>query len=357
MMAMDRIEIIRFDRGGLRAWEPAWRSLEQRAPDAAPFVCFDWLAAWADVYAPARLAVVRVGDGAEPLALGLVEVARGGRWRFAGRPVAGERGLLAEAAARDRAWRALGAWLETNPRRWATLETAGLPAAAASALPAGPRGATEVPMLTIPDSFEGYLAERPGRTRTRYRRALRRVAEEGAVLGPVADGEVGPALHDFVVLHGLRAASKGERHAAVDGRLERVLAALDGAPSVRLRVLELAHGGRRVGATVRLERPGGTWFYNSGFDPEAAWLAPGIMLALASIRDAIDHGISRIDLGAGAQTYKLVLGGVVEERFDVLAASRSPRGRLLGAAEAAYREARARVPVRTLARRLLGRGS
>jgi CelD/BcsL family acetyltransferase involved in cellulose biosynthesis len=318
-------------------------------------VCFDWLAAWAEVYAPARLVVVCVGDAAEPLALGLVEVGRGGRWRFAGRPIASERGLLAEPAELERAWRVVGGWLKANPRRWATLDIAAMPAGARSALPAARRDMTSVPVLTIPESFEAYLAARGRSTRKHYRRVLRRIADEDARLGPVRDGEIAPALHDFIVLHGRRAASKGERHPAVDARLERVLAALADVPSVNLRVLELAHRGRRVGVTVRLERPGGMWFYNGGFDPEAARLAPGIALELASIRDAMERGITRLDLGPGAQPYKLALGGVVEERADVLAASGSPHGRLLGTAEVAYRQARERMPVRSLARRLVRR--
>jgi CelD/BcsL family acetyltransferase involved in cellulose biosynthesis len=354
---MERVQVIEIDRAGLRAWEPAWRTLEQRAPIAAPFVCFDWLAAWADVYAPARLAVVRVGDGAEPLALGLVEVARGGRWRFAGRPVASERGLLAAPAGLEPAWRAVGSWLRANPRRWATLDATAIPADATSALPTGLRGTSLVPVLMIPHSFEAYLEQRSRSSRKHYRSILRRIAREDAVLGPVRDADLERALHDFIVLHGRRAASKGERHPAVDERLERVLVTLADVPSVRLRVLELALRGRRIGVTVRLERPGGTWFYNGGFDPDAAKLAPGIALELASIRDAIERGVRRLDLGPGAQPYKLALGGVVEKRADVLAASLSPRGRLLVAGEAAYRHARAHVPVRTLARRLLGRAS
>src|SRR3712207_5417944 len=98
MKAMDRVEVIGVDPAGMRAWEPAWRSLERRSPAAAPFVCFVWLAAWAEVYRPRELAVVQVGERAEPVAVGLVEIARGRGWRFAGRPIASEGGLVAEAA-------------------------------------------------------------------------------------------------------------------------------------------------------------------------------------------------------------------------------------------------------------------
>ena len=355
MTTVECIEVIEVEPARLREWEPVWRALDEQAPGAAPFVCFDWLAAWTAIYAPARLAVLRVGEPAAPVALGLLELGRGGRWRFAGRPVASERGLLCADDDFERAWSAVGRWLRVNSRRWATLEAAGLMGPAEGALAAALRVPAPVPVLTLPESFEAYLEARPRTLRKNFRRVLRRVDEEQVELGPVRDADVAAALHDFVVLHKLRAASKGERHPAVDDRLERVLAALADVPSARLRMLEVVHRGRRVGATVRLERPGGSWFYNGGFDPAAARLAPGVALDLASIRDAIERGISRVDLGPGAHRYKLDLGSVIEERVDVVAASRSARGRALGAAEAGLRQARARVPVRTLARQALAR--
>src|SRR4051812_6758711 len=106
---MTPLDVIPLAAADLGRWEPAWRGLEARAPDAAPFLCFDWLAAWARVYSPRRLAGVRAGD-----ALGLLELGPAGRWRVAGRPVTSTRGLL---GAGDEEWAAFGGWLRAHARR------------------------------------------------------------------------------------------------------------------------------------------------------------------------------------------------------------------------------------------------
>lgn len=345
------VDVIALEPADLPRWEPAWRALESRVPAAAPFLCFDWLAAWAEAYAPPRLAVVRVGDSA----LGLLELGAGGRWRFAGRPIGAERALLCAPADRAAVWGGLAGWLRAHARRWATLEVQCMPTEQARALPGVSQAAAEVPVLALPSSFEEYLEDRGRSSRRRFQRILRRIERDGAKVRAVSDADVQMAIGDFVTLHERRAASKGERHPAVDRRLARVLCALRGGSSVELRLFELVQGGRRLGVSIRIDRPGGSWFYNGGFDPAASALAPGIALELTSIRDAIERGHRRHDLGPGAQAYKLELGGTVETRADVQACSPSMRGRVLGAAAASSRRARERMPVRTILRRARSR--
>ena len=320
MTVLDVIPLATTDLG---RWEPAWRGLEARLPDEAPFLCFDWLAAWARVYAPRRLAVVRAGD-----ALGLLELGAGRRWRFAGRPVTSTRGLL---GAGEDEWAAFGGWLRAHARRWSTLDAEGIPR---GALPGAATEPSETPVLALPGSFDEYLAGH-----SRYRRILRRLAREGAVLGEAEDAPA--ALADFVRLHQARAAAKGERHPQVDERLARMLGALRSAPSFELRVLELARGGRRLGVWIGLERGSTAWYYNLGIDPDALALAPGIALQLESIRAAIDGGRRVIDLGPGADPYKLELGGVVDDRVDAKAVSPSGRGHAVDGLDRLERAARA----------------
>jgi CelD/BcsL family acetyltransferase involved in cellulose biosynthesis len=327
------VDVIPIESAHLDAWEPAWRELEARLPGAPPYVCFDWLSAWVDVYAPQRLAVVRTDA-----ALGLLELGAGGRWRFAGRPVGSERGMLGGG------WEELGRWLRSHARRWATLEAACMPA---GALPDASRSPVALAAIELPGTFDEYLAGRSSRSRTSYRRALRR-AEGEMDLRPVAEADLEPALADLVALHARRAASVGERHPAIDGRLARLLARQPG-----VRTLELVHDGRRIGVHVRLDRPGGAWSYTAGIDPDALALGPGVTLELASIRDAIERGLARYDLGPGDQPYKLSLGATFEPRFDLQAASPSVRGRVMGAAVVSSRRARERLPVRTILRRLV----
>jgi CelD/BcsL family acetyltransferase involved in cellulose biosynthesis len=281
----------------------------------------------------------------------LLELGAAGRWRFAGRPIGSERGLLCAPGDETTAWSGLAGWLGARSRRWATLEAACVPAAAES-LPGARRRSTETTTMALPDSFDAYLAGRSRVTRSNLKRNRRRAERAGAEVRPVPAAEVDDALRDFVVLHQRRATSIGERHPAVDARLADVLLALR---DNGLRLFELVHDGRRAGVNVRLDRGATVWSYNSGFDPDAAELAPGISLELASIHDAIDRGCERYDLGPGIYPFKLQLGMSVEPRADVRAISSSARGRLLGPAAQATQNVRARVPVRTIIRARLKR--
>ena len=124
--------------------------------------------AWARVYAPRRLAVVRAGD-----ALGLLELGAGRRWRFAGRP--GDEHARAARGGRRGVGRvrrlAAGARAAVGDAR-----RRGHPAGRA----AGRRDASRRRRRCsrCPASLDEYLAGR-----SRYRRILRRLAREGAVLG------------------------------------------------------------------------------------------------------------------------------------------------------------------------------
>src|SRR3954470_6222886 len=159
-MTKDQVTVVPARLDVWPAWEAAWRSVERRAPAAAPFGGFDWLSAWVDAYRPRALRGVCVGDSAEPHALGLIEAASGGRWRFAGAPVTAQRGLITPAGGEERAWSVFGDWLRAHGRRWSTLEGEGLTDTTVAALPHA--RATPVPMLALdlPSDFDAYLKQR-----------------------------------------------------------------------------------------------------------------------------------------------------------------------------------------------------
>src|SRR4051794_26355396 len=245
---MTVLDVIPLAAADLGRWEPAWRGLEARAPDAAPFLCFDWLAAWARTHDPERLAVLVVGSPEAPLALGLIERARGARWRFGGWPVSSTRGMLVAAGAEDEAWTALGGWLRAHSRRWATLDAEGVEAGVPARLPGVRTVPSESLVLQLPDSVEAYQASRP----REIRRAARRATRTGAELQPVPAADAGAALADFVRLHAAQWQAKGTRHNAMGTRLAVLLDALRDAPSTELHLGELVLDGRRVAVSVGL---------------------------------------------------------------------------------------------------------
>jgi CelD/BcsL family acetyltransferase involved in cellulose biosynthesis len=315
-----RVQLIAVAPAELRGWEPLWRELEAAAPDAAPFLCFDWLAAWARTHEPLRPAVVLVGVPEASLALGLLERASLDRWRFGGWPVSATRGLLVRPGAEDDAWAALGGWLREHPRRWATLGAEGVDASVPARLPRVRATPSPSMVLELPASFEAYLAGRPHD----LRHALRRATRTGAELRRVPDGAVAAALEDFVRLHRARWRMRGERHRAMGERLAALLGAL---PPEQLYVDELVLDGIRLGVSVALVRGAVLWGYNFGVDPAALSLGPGIALQQLSIRDAIEAGCRWVDMGPGASSFKRRAGGVPDERVDVRAASPTPLGR------------------------------
>jgi len=76
------------------------------------------------------------------------------------------------------------------------------------------------------------------------------------------------------------------------------------------------------------------------------------VLELASIRDAIARRLGRFDLGTGDYRYKHELGGAVERRYSVIAASPTLPGRASAAAARSAAVLRERVRPRARARRL-----
>jgi CelD/BcsL family acetyltransferase involved in cellulose biosynthesis len=274
--------------GDLSALGREWDALPA---SAGPYLCWSWLESWAAIYAPRRLAVARVHDGARVRALGLLDMSHPRRWSFAGRPVTSQRGLRCMPGYERAAWDAVGRALGPG----VTLEGEGVPATAVRGEPQ-PWFALE-----LPTTFGAYLAAQPRERRARLRRRRRRAPD----VSVVGDGERRAALDELVRLHGARAGAKGERHDSVDERFAAMLAAV----SDGVRVLALTTAAGCAGVTARLDGGGAAWWVNGGWDPAAAALSPGLVLELGSIADAIRHGLRRFDLGPGWGRHKLELGG------------------------------------------------
>ena len=290
---MLKASIERIDAEGFATLKDEWRALEAQAPDGTPYLTYDWLSAWVEVYRPSRLALARVQDEMDGnVALGLLEARRPKRWRFAGQPVSPERGLLCAGETCADAWGAMGAWLREHPHTWRMLEAESVRLPAVG-LPGVRSRAIALLALNLPQSFDEYLEWTNAK---KARKRLRRAERSAVRLREVARDDRPDALSDFVRLHGWRAASKGERHPAVDDRLARLLELIDRGQSVRLRTFDLAVDGERVGVSVRLDHGTTAYSYNDGFIP-ALSLSPGMLLEFESIRSAIEQGLSATTWG------------------------------------------------------------
>ncbi len=310
----------------LSAVEAEWVELAARA-NASPYQTFGWLESWTTVYRPRRLHVVRIRSAkVGTVALGLLEQLAGRRLRFAGVPVTPVRGLLCAPGFEADAWAALGGWLARRPA-WAYLDASGI---AVATCPLRHAVATPVPWVSfdLPPTFDDYLTERPSSTRREFRRRLRVAEREGLGTTTVANGAVSDAVAAFVALHIERARSKGEVHPSIDDRLAQMLNRVARSDAPALRLFVVAKEATVIAVAVQLDYGGESWAYNTGFDPAAARLAPGLLVRLASIRDAIERGVSHFDLGPGDHQFKRDLGGVSSVRMRIEATTPSAIGRL-----------------------------
>lgn len=336
-----KIEVNPLSAAGFSDMEGAWRELELRCRPAHYSLTHEWLSAWVAVYEPHALLLVGVADAERQLALGLLQCMLGGRWRFAGGAVTPHRRLLCAPEDESSVWTAWGRWLTENRARWSLHEGSGVPT------PAGtlPRATLEpVPeyAVQLPDSFEAYLAGRSPGTRRGLRQKLNRLSRFDATVREIEPPEHKPALERFVSLHGARAGDKGERHPHVDERLCRLLLDLPAAGRIRLRLFELSAAGQAIGITVRIDYGSTAHLYNAGFDPSHGHVSPGVVMELASIRDAIERGLTSFDLGPGEYRYKRDLGGQRRLTHRLVAVSPTPRGSVLAAAYRARRALRRR---------------
>jgi CelD/BcsL family acetyltransferase involved in cellulose biosynthesis len=302
-----------------------WDSLAARVVPT-PYLAWGWLESWADVYLPRRLLLLRIMDpGGAVVALGLIEECRFGVLRFAGAPVTPVRGLMCAPADEAEAWRSVDAWL-TERLNWSLLNGV---AAGDCDLPAAVLTPAPWYRVELPDTFEEFLSTRAPARRREFRRRLRVAEREGLVTRVLMGDAAREGIEAFARLHTARAHTKGERHKVIDERLVAMLCGIAdrGTPELRVRVVE--RDGVAIGVGVQTDNGRETWAYNTGFDPAAAQLSPGLVVRLESIRDSIERSVTRLDLGPGDFAYKLDFGGEAFDRVKVDISNRSLSGRLM----------------------------
>jgi CelD/BcsL family acetyltransferase involved in cellulose biosynthesis len=314
---VDRLEAV-----GAAAWTQL--VLESRAP--TPFASYVWHREWVRAFAPAsRLEIRRVedDDGHLVAVLPLVETAPGTLQIVGGADVSDYLDLVARRGREEDAWTAL---LQSRGASQAVWELHSVPATSPTVqqLPrlAAAAGATvtvtveeRCPVLTLPRTWEAYLATLSGRHRhemTRKIRRFEREAPEGRVFCASRSAELDARLGDFLDLHRRSRVGKAR---FMDTRMEdffrRVIGLLAERDAVRLWFLDLPQG--PVAAFLCLEWHGVVGLYNSGFHPAHASLAPGLVLLAHVVRDAIVRGKRQFDFLRGEERYKYEFGPLPED--------------------------------------------
>ncbi len=301
------------------AFSEEWRALLPRTSMNKVFASPTWLRVWWQEFGAGRelilLSVRREGElvGVAPL------MRDGDRLCFAGDTqvcdymdmiaAPGEEKAVLSAVLRslgEEPWQELSLW--AVPQGSPTLE-----ALKAAAPGFGFRVDIEqedvCPQLELPSTWEEYLAGLNKKNRHELRRKLRRLSQGGEVaLESVGEqAAVEAALDDFLRLYRQSRADKAE---FMTEQMERFFRAIVAALSAegQIELLFLTLGGVRVATVLCFCRNGEALLYNSGYDPDYAYLSVGLLSKALALRKAIEEGRSRFDFLRGPEPYKYDLG-------------------------------------------------
>jgi CelD/BcsL family acetyltransferase involved in cellulose biosynthesis len=315
----------------------AWDSLLAVSRLRSPFLSWTWQAHWAATFAADRRVDVRRvtdADGELVAVLPLYEAAPRTLELIGGADVSDYLDLLARAGHEEEAWAALLQSRAAERDRWvlhavpaASPTVRGLSALAGScSLSVTVEREERCPVLSLPSSWDAYLASLSGKHRHELTRKIRRFEREvpdGRVVSMHTAADVAGRLGDFLALH---RASRTGKAKFMDARMESffraAIPALAAREGVRLWLLEAGDG--PIASFICLEWNGTVGLYNSGFAPERAALSPGLVLLSHIIRDAIARRRPRFDFLRGEERYKLEFEPTLEDVMRVEIASLRP---------------------------------
>lgn len=313
-----------------------WDALADRA-GATPFARPGWFAAWGRAFAPRRLEVLAARrDGQLAGVLALTRGPAGTRsaanahtphFEILGRDAPVLRLLVDELyAGRPRS--VTLAYLDPAAPAWA----AALAGAGAAGYRRATRAALRVPCVTVAGEHETYRRGRRRGFLADLRRRRRRLAECGAVTFEACEGEPrsGPLLEELLVLEA--AGWKAARGTAIAGRAStrRFYAAVTAWAAARgtLRLLVLRLDGRPLAALLGVQEDGVHYLLKGGFDPQYARYSPGQLVLAQTIERGFADGLRRIELGGGADAYKLQWADTVRDLVAMSAFAPSAVGSL-----------------------------
>ncbi len=310
------------DWDSLGIGEAGWNRLVERCRAPVPFATWQFQTAWYRAFAPGPLHLLAVQDGAGEW-VGLLPLYETSSpdgpvlCLVGGTDIADYLDLIAVAGREEEIWKALLSVLADGPGRGLDLRpipaaspTPGLLAGLAETAGLACRVAVEdrCPVIELAGTWDGYLAGLSGKDRHELRRKLRR-AEAGRPRVEVARTPAAMAalMDGFIALH---RRSKVGKARFMDEPMEAFFRdlgrALSRAGLAALWMMWLEE--RPAAAVFCLEQASAVSLYNSGFDPEARALSPGVVLIARTIEDAIARGFRRYDFLRGEEPYKYGFG-------------------------------------------------
>jgi CelD/BcsL family acetyltransferase involved in cellulose biosynthesis len=172
------------------------------------------------------------------------------------------------------------------------------------------------PVISLPDSFDAYLAQIDSKQRREIKRKLRRANGADAkliIIGP--DDDLEQAVNDFLDL--LQKSTFEKRDWLTKGRRavfhETAQAAMQ-AGTLQLMFIEVNDS--KAATLFNFDYNNRIWVYNSGLDPAAfGQLSLGVVLTAKAIEWATENGRSEFDFLRGNETYKYRFGATDTEIY------------------------------------------
>ena len=310
------------DPAAFAALARPWRALLDRDPAASVFHTPQYLAAWwAEFGGAARPRILEIGERDALTGVATMALWPGGLMGFAGdHDTTDYRGPVSAPEDRDEiAAAVLEAVREDD---WRTFEMEGLAADSgwaepfiAAAKDAG-YGVTEnpqdaCPRVTIPGSYDAYLASLPGKLRHEIQRKGRRLERDaGAFTVRLAtEATLDDDLEKFFAMHRSSDGPKGRfMHEGMATFFGSFAWMLFSQGWLRLALLEI---GGDPWAGVYAFRYGDSWdLWNSAYDHRKRELSPGMVLTAECIRLAAEEGCTTFDFLRGTEPYKYRFGAV-----------------------------------------------
>ena len=352
------------DLEGWKKLEPEWNALLRESAADAIFLTWEWLDTWLEVYGDGGEWVILTARNQEGQLLGVAPMMLDhgagpvGRWMRRVILV----GQKADTASEYLDWvlrcgheEAVAAvfcdyLLREESRSWDLLrfetmraDSPALPllekAFAAKGRTVTVSHATTAPYLSLPASWDAFLASRSGTFRTRWNKFHREhlvVMKQAGVDLSVAEG--------MRILRDLNEKRWGDRRRSFlsdryrrfhDTVSARLLAA------GHLAMLFLEADGQIVAGRYDFAYAGKAWCFQGGWLPEWEKERAGKMMLTAMMSWCIEHGLSEYDFLGGEASYKNEWANDERRIVDLQAANpRSVRGRLFEALKRSLRKRR-----------------
>lgn len=200
-----------------------------------------------------------------------------------------------------------------------------LAAAADAAAPYGYAAAREhealSPAVQLPATWDEYLGRLSKKDRHELRRKLRRLDTAGGAVEMRVVTDAAEACDRLDTLFHLMRISNHHKEEFLGrpGMIEffREMTAVM-ADEGMLRFYFLSFDGQAVASVLNFDLGGQLYMYNSGYDPQYAHFAVGLMSKTLLIKDAIEQGRTCVDFLRGDESYKYDLGGQDQAVYRIM---------------------------------------